>query len=97
MIIDDYEECILEIDETNYIKKENKELGMSFRGVVTKKDKYFRIGNGFYFVLSEDGEEIISEIEENEERVKELRILEENKFLNIEKYEQFKVSIYLYE
>lgn len=83
----------------NYIKKGNKESGMSFRGVVTKKDKYFRIGNGneLYFVFSADGEENISEIEENLQRVEELRELAGNKFLNIAMYEQFKASVHLYE
>lgn len=83
----------------NYIKKGNKESGMSFRGVVTKNDKYFRIGNGneFYFILSAEGKENISEIKENLQRVEELRELAGNKFLNIAMYEQFKASVHLYE
>lgn len=83
----------------NYIKKGNKESGMSFRGVVTKKDKYFRIGNGneFYFTLSENGTENISEISKNVQRVEELRKLAGSKFLNIKEYEQFNASVHLYE
>lgn len=82
----------------NYIKKGKKKSGMAFRGVVTYKDKFFRIGNGeeFYFKLK-------GEMEEEEisnpgiVRLNELREKAGYKFIDINKYKQFYSSKKLYE
>lgn len=76
-----------------YRKRNTPEFGMAFRGVVTKEDKYIRIGNGkeFYYRLEGMGE-TEKDVFEYQESLEELRKKAGTVFLDRKQYAEFDVS-----
>ena len=78
--------------------KYNKSEALQRRGVITLKDRYCRFASGkeCYFVTPDDKDNKIDE-KEYRARIEELRSLCGDEFIDINRYEKFKLSKLLYE
>lgn len=87
------------IKAVNYlVRKNGTEYGMSFRGVVTSKDKYIRLANGmeFYYLLPNESENLFHD-NNFAERIASLSAAAGDVFLDIDRYPEFGHAKRLYE
>lgn len=84
------------IQETLTNPKYNKYEGLQRRGIITLKDRYCRFANGIEGYFKDDDKKNLINDSKYETRIKELRRLCSDEFIDINQYDKFKYSHMLY-